>query len=421
MAYNRFSLGILFRVMFILILNVLLAFVLVTKNWFFTPLVIGIFLVIAVFELIGHLNKYKKRLNQFLLAIKQGGFNTTFPQSTKPGEEIFKTFNEIIEAFGNLALQKESHYQFLQTLTENIRAGIICYDSNGAITLLNPEAKNILGKSYVKNTGEIKQYHTRLFNEMNTLLSGRSVVIKMTIAKVERDILIHKKLLIIDEKELNIILLQDIHNEMEVNQLNSWQKLTRVMRHEIMNSLTPIVSLTEAVNSVMRSKRSISSEDEDYKDIMESLGAIENRSKGLLRFVNAYKNFSNPPEINKSRFEISGLFERVEQLYKNKLEEKKIILDIACKPKSILVEADQELLEGVIINLIKNAIEAMEVQGGNIFVKCYKTDKVHIEVSDTGCGISPANHPMPETIHVTPIHPYLHSPWLLLYHPDFYR
>ena len=112
MAFNRFSAGIILRVMFLMLVSILLAFVLVTKNWFFTPLVTGIVLIVAVIELIRHLNKYQDSLNQFLLAIKQGGFNTTFPQSTKSGEEIFKTFNEIIDAFGVLALKNESQYQF---------------------------------------------------------------------------------------------------------------------------------------------------------------------------------------------------------------------------------------------------------------------------------------------------------------------
>jgi signal transduction histidine kinase len=333
------------------------------------------------------LNKYQKSLNQFLLAVKQGGFNTTFPQSSKPGEEIFKTFNEIIDTFGVLALKNESQYQFLQALTENIRAGLICFNTSGDISMLNPEAKKFIGKPYIKNIKEIEVVQKGLFDKINVLEAGESGVIKMKSGNVELGTLVHKNTVIINDEELNIILLQDIHNEMEINQLNSWQQLTRVMRHEIMNSLTPIVSLTEAVNSVMGSKKSISSEEEDYKDIMESLGAIENRSKGLLRFVNAYKNFSNPPEIHKILFEISGMLERVEQLFKNKLDEKNIILDISCKPKSLQMEADEELLEGVIINLVKNAIEAMDKQRGKISIVARKTERVHISVADTGMGV----------------------------------
>ncbi len=391
MAFNRFSTGIVLRVMFLLLVSMILAFVLVTKNWFFTPLVTGIILVIAVIELIRHLNKYQKSLNQFLLAVKQGGFNTTFPQSSKPGEEIFKTFNEIIDAFAALALKNESQYQFLKTLTENIRAGLICFNTSGDISMLNPEAKKFIGKPYIKTIQEIEAVQKDLFKKIHVLNTGESGVIKMKSGKVELDTLVHKKTVIINDEELNIILLQDIHNEMEMNQLNSWQQLTRVMRHEIMNSLTPIVSLTEAVNSLITSKKSISSEEEDYKDIIESLDAIENRSKGLLRFVNAYKNFSNPPEIHKIQFEISGLLERVEQLFKNKFEEKNIILDISCKPKSLQIEADEELLEGVIINLVKNAIEAMDTQGGKISVVARKTERVHISVADTGMGIKSEN------------------------------
>ena len=179
MAFNRFSTGIVLRVMLLLLISILLAFVVVTKNWFFTPLVIGIVLLITVIELTRHLNKYQKSLNQFLLAVKQGGFNTVFPQSTKPGEEIFKTFNEIIDAFGTLALKNESQYQFLQVLTENIRIGLICFNARGDISMLNPEAKKFIGKPYIKTIKEIEAVQKDLFDKINVLDTGESGVIKI--------------------------------------------------------------------------------------------------------------------------------------------------------------------------------------------------------------------------------------------------
>jgi len=389
MGYSWFRIGIVTRVIILQVLSLTLAFVLIKTSWFFTPVVVGALLLIAIFELIRFLGKYYNNLNQFLLSLKQGGFTTSFPEKDTKSNEIYHTFNEIIAEFQKLAIEKESHYQFLQTLTENIKAGLICFNDSGEILWLNPEAKKFINKPYIKSLEDLRTKQTVLYDAIATLTMGETSVIKIAIGSREIEASIHKKSIIIDKRQIHIILLQNIHQEMEYKEVEAWQKLTQVMRHEIMNSLTPIVGLTEAVNKVISGKKTLSSKEEDYQDILESLDAIENRGKGLLQFVNAYKDFSQNPELKKERFKIVEMLQRVGALFEKQFWSKMVIFNVEVKPKDLEIHADEELLEGVIINIVKNALDVLPDQKGiiSILVKQSFGVKCQIIITDNGPGM----------------------------------
>jgi len=384
MIFSRYATGILLRVIIILVITMFLAFVLVTKSWFFTPLVTFSILSIAVFELIYLLHRQQRELNNFLIAIKQGGYNTTY-QETGSFKSLFKTFNEIISSFQSLAYEKESNYQFLLLLTENIRAGLICYNDSDEITLLNPAAKIFIGKPMLSRYSDLERLQPNLYKQTKSLLSGRSLLVKVKIDHVNQDILVHKKKIIIKKSVITVLLLQNIQEQLDTNELDSWQVLTRVLRHEIMNSLTPIVGLSEAINAVLGRKKILNPEDEEFQDIKESMDAIESRSRALLRFVNAYKDFSNNQELHETTFDLKDVLIRVEQLLHNDLETKNINLNIPAA--SLELQADEQLLEGVLINLVKNSMEAIH-EKGNIHLTVVKNERTVISIVDDGPGIS---------------------------------
>jgi len=387
MDYRSFNTGIILRVVIIVILAIFSAFAIMKNQWFFTPLVSGILLVSAVIELVRYLNYYSRNLNNFLIAIKQSGFNTTFPEKDK-GNALFHAFNEITKAFHDLAIEKETNYQFLKTLTDSIEAGLIAYDKQGNINWINPEAKLIIDKPGISTFTQLKKYQPVLVHEIESLRSGQKKLIHLTNGNESIDISLQINQISIGGEELYIALLQNIHREMEMKEVEAWQKLTRVMRHEIMNSMTPIVNLTEAVNQVLASKNALDSKDSDFGDIKESLLAVENRSKGLIKFVNAYKDFSQTPELHISEFSFKGMMDKITSLLETDLSLKHVDLELDIRPSSLKITADEELLEQVIINLIKNSLEALGQEGGMIRIFCRKdVEGCLIKVSDNGPGI----------------------------------
>jgi nitrogen fixation/metabolism regulation signal transduction histidine kinase len=388
MDYKGFNAGIIVRVVILVILAIFTAFAIIKNEWFFTPLVSGILLVTAVIELVRHLNYYSRNLNNFLIAIKQSGFNTTFPEKDK-GNALFHAFNEITKAFHDLSIEKETNYQFLKTLTDSIEAGLIAYDKQGNINWINPEARMIIDKPGISTFTQLKKYQPVLVHEIESLRTGQKKLIQLPNGNGLMDISLQINQISIGGEDLFIALLQNIHREMEMKEVEAWQKLTRVMRHEIMNSMTPIVNLTEAVNQVLASKNGLDSKDSDFGDIKESLLAVENRSKGLIKFVNAYKDFSQTPELHISEFSFKGMMDKIISLLETDLSSKRIKLEMDIRPSTIKINADEELLEQVIINLIKNSLEAFGEEGGMIRIFCRKdVEGCLIKVSDNGSGIS---------------------------------
>lgn len=367
MILKEFRLNIVLRVVVITSLALLLSYVLTNKDWFFTPLVIALLLLISIWSLIYYIEKTNKDLTYFILSIKQSGFTTSFPpgKKGKTFRKLSEAFNDVIEEFRKVNLQRETHYQYLQTLTENIQAGIISFDESGKVELANPAALQLLGAFRLGNISEIKGFSAKLYQVINDLAPGQRQLFRTVIAKKEVHLSVQVKELIMNEIPYKIMLVQDLNQEMEEQEVDAWQKLIRVLTHEIMNSVTPIVSLTEAVNTMLtdkdgEQKKLEQLDDEDKADLFGSLETIEKRSKGLLRFVNAYKDLTKTPEIVFAQVDIGGLIKQVLSLLNTELERKKIILDKSGVGVHLMAKGDASWLEQVLINIIRNAIDALE-------------------------------------------------------------
>lgn len=393
---KEFRFNIVLRVLLISALAFLLAYVLTNREWFFTPLVLVIAILISIWSLIHYIEKTNKDITHFILSIKQAGFTTSFSSGRK-GKTFRKlslAFNDVIEEFGKINLQRETHYQYLQTLTENIQVGIISFEDSGEIALINPAALQLLGKIHLKNISEIKKINLKLYQVIKALHPGERQLLKTNIGEKGLHLSVQVKQLVMSEVTYRIVLIQDIHQEMEEQEVDAWQKLIRVLTHEIMNSVTPIVSLTEALNTMMADsngerKRLDQLDSEDKEDLFDGLQTIEKRSKGLLRFVNAYKDFTKTPELLISTLDITSLINHVGNLFTGELERNHISLDRRTVDNKLMAKGDAAWLEQVLINIFKNAIDALENRtNATIEITAQRrNDKTIITVRDNGAGM----------------------------------
>ena len=195
-----------------------------------------------------------------------------------------------------------------------------------------------------------------------------------------------------------LIAMQNIHSELESKEVEAWQNLTRVLRHEIMNSITPIASLTGTLNDILTEDiRPIGEEtyeisDETLSDLEEGLQTIENRSKGLIKFVDAYRDYTSIPKPKFGLIKIDELFERICQLLKREFKELGIDFESKILVDNLEITADRELIEMVLINLLKNSKEALiETEGPRVemIARLNKEKRVVLEVKDNGPGIIP--------------------------------
>ena len=399
MLYKHFGVNIIIRVLLIIALSFALSIVFLTKKWewAFTLIVITSLIIIITLDLIFYINKTNRDLTYFLLSIKQGEFTGSFTGSKrgKSYHKLNEAYNEIIQEFRKINLQKESHYQYLQTVNENIGVAILSFRDDETLVMINPAAKKMFGKPYLSRLDDLGKIDTQLPSIIRNLESGDRELLKMVVDGSMEHISIHAKEFVLQNEKFKLILLQNIHSEMEQKEVEAWQKLISVLTHEIMNSVTPIVSLIAAINSILvneegKIKQLSNLHSDDMEDLYSSLQTIKSRSNGLLKFVNAYKDFSKTPDMHISEFDVKESVDNICSLLAQDLEKNNIKLYLESTVKNPKTKADKELIDQVLINLLKNAIEAVSGKPDatiKILISRSTGKKLKIIVSDNGPGM----------------------------------
>jgi nitrogen fixation/metabolism regulation signal transduction histidine kinase len=301
--------------------------------------------------------------------------------------------NEINKKIQDARISREEKHQYLQAVVEHLETGILSFNSKGDVELINKAAVEILGSKLVNTIDNI----TGNVPELKHIFSDDFVdgVVRINSAGRNMELVVKAKLLKIAGEPIRIYSFQNIRQELESRELESWKKLIRVLRHEIMNSITPITTLTTAIKRSFTTNGNQKPMDQidtsHIKDAVISAEVIEERSIGLISFVEKFRNITDLPKPVFKNFLVPELFERVSLLFQNVLLEKDIKLTISSEPE-LYLNADPRLLEQVLINLIKNAIEAIGSHG-HIKIKAFRgeNNKICLQVTDNGPGISAEN------------------------------
>jgi signal transduction histidine kinase len=209
----------------------------------------------------------------------------------------------------------------------------------------------------------------------------QSILVKATELKFESNI-------------IKLVSFQNITNELDKKELDSWQRLIRVLTHEIMNSISPITSLTGVISGYFKKKdneRPIPLENIDRQIVsktLSGLNTIEETGKGLLDFVEKYRSLTSLPKPNLCRFTIESLFSKCKLLMESIISEN-IKITASVNPEDIAIVADYAQIEQTLINLIKNAVEAINgKKNGTIHLNAFNSDEgTFIQVEDDGSGI----------------------------------
>jgi signal transduction histidine kinase len=291
-----------------------------------------------------------------------------------------------MNVFRKTRTEKEEHYRYLQTVVQHIGIGLIAYQPNGDVELINTAAKRLLGIPSLKNIQSLETFSKPLVDTLFQIKPKGRALIKVE----DQNELLHLALYATEFKLrgeiFSLVSLQNIHSELEEREIEAWQKLIRVITHEIMNSITPISSLASTINEML--KEEIDSE--SLTDVHDAAQTIQKRSQGLLHFVDAYRNLALIQKPNFQLFPVKELFSRVEKLMQANIKEKAIRLKINVDPKSLELTADPELIEQVLINLLLNALHSVEARKKAKIELSSRLDgrgRILIQVKDNGPGI----------------------------------
>jgi len=390
-----FRIRILFRVILLGITMAAAVFMFGRSNMIFAAGLMVVIVLFQVWEIYRFTSQTNRKLTRFLESVRYSDFISGFAADNRLGKsykELNLAFNEVLEAFRNTRSEKEENWQYLNTVVQQVRTGILSFDHEGNIQLMNANAKRFVNMANLKNISELAEKNEKLFNALKEVQSGKGVLYKAN----EFLLTIQATEMRIRGNTVKLVTLQNIQTELQKQEIEAWQNLTRVLRHEIMNSITPISSLTSTLREILDNEMLQTGKDYELKaeaadDLREGLATIENRSKGLIKFIDAYREYTSLPQPKIKTVLLKELIEKTAQFMRQELKKTNIVFTSSCSSDYLTIQADAEMIEQVLINLVKNAMESLSLNdSGKIELNGkYIDQSVILEVIDNGPGIIP--------------------------------
>lgn len=386
MIYKYFSLQIVVRLVLIFLNMLAISILIIHAERLFTSITLLVLLTIQIFEIIRFLTRTNREVEYFVQSLKYEEIGTRFISQTK-SNKLFDAFNEILEFIENLKIQKEAQYHFLNIILKKADVGIITLTQDDKIELINDTALRILNCFKPKTWNEIEYQYPKLSKQIKQLKSEQHELIDFFNHDEKIKLSVSLTRIKILERPYSIIVFQNIRSEIEQSELDSWNRIIRTIAHEIMNSLTPISSLTET--SLIMLERNNDTQNIDNNKLKTALKTIERRSNSLMHFVEDFRNLARLPKPNPTEINLKELFVQIEKLYETTFINSQITFRSTIENDNMVLYADANLIEQVLVNLMKNAIEAFHQKTNpEITLKAFTNNSLKIiEVIDNGQGI----------------------------------
>ncbi|MDA3955001.1 MAG: ATP-binding protein [Bacteroidales bacterium] len=393
MVFKNFRFVAIFRIL-LLTATIFLFFYTITLEYLITPFLVALIIIFQIYLIFKYLDKTNRDLASFLESIRFSEFTRSFKIEGMGSsfDELNKAFNDVIKDFQKVRSEKEEQYQYFQNLVRNIDVSIITYQRDGKVDMVNSSFKKLFQINSVKNIHDLNSISPDLVNTLIKLTPGKSCLVKI---QEEDDILqlaVSGTEFKIMDKSILLVTIKNIQSVLEDQETESWQKLIRVLTHEIMNSITPISSISSTLDLMF--KQAINDNTTPDREAIEeahmAIKTIYNRSNGLLHFVDTYRNLTKIPKPNFRIAKVKEVFDDIQMLVQEEIKAKNVEYSISIMPESLEFNADTELIEQVLINLIKNAIHALESTDLPVLqIKAFynKRGRVTIQVIDNGQGI----------------------------------
>ncbi len=383
--------------------TIFLAFVLFSISFLFLKeqYLFAILLIPVVIWLVAEFYKFHKKslldVEEFVQSVHYRDFSRYFDVKHSPSElqMLRKGFNDINTTLKVISKEKETQYQYLQKILELVDTGILSYElESGTVVWMNESIKKLLQVPYLKSIQSLDKRFPSLCAQVVEIKPGEAIISDISVEQNNVKVLMSATAFQTEGKIYKLIAFQNINAALDETESKAWQKLLRVMTHEIMNSVAPISSLAETLRNLLtQTKESVSPSNQNvFEDIVLGMDTIKRRSEGLLKFAQTFRNLNQIAQLNLRKFYVRDLFENMLRLMMPSLQQKSIETEIILKDPDLQIEADIELLEQVCINLLLNAIEAVKdsTDPRIILVAAINNNKhPFIKIADNGVGIAP--------------------------------
>ena len=393
MIFKNFKRRIVTRVVLIFITLSVAAFFFI-KLWLVYLILVIPLIVYQVIEFYNFHKKAYDELNQFVESVHNRDFSRNFDVKHAPKElqPLRKGFNEINSTFKVITKEKETQYQYLQKILELVNTGILSYRlSDGTVVWMNESLKKMMQLPYLKTIHSLSKRDEDLYNQIMDLKPGETKIATAHLERSSFKVLLSATAFQTDGDKFKLIAFQNVNEALDETESKAWQKLLSVMTHEIMNSIAPISSLADTLkNRLQQSINRLNNTAGSVDDLEVGIDTIKRRSEGLLKFAETYRNLNKITTPNLKKIYVRDLFENLSQLMQPTLDQKMIEMEIVLKDTDLILEADTNLVEQVLINLVVNSIEAVkDCEDARIVLSASRAanDRIVIKVADNGIGM----------------------------------
>ncbi len=385
------------RVLLLAVSIFLFCLALFEREWFGAILLFLISLY-QIKLLLEFLEKSNQNIASFLDSVSFDDLSYSFKTNSEDPavQRLHKELNEAMSNLRNSRRVKDSEFLFFKNIVMHVGIGLIVFKEDGKIEIFNSAARKLLKVGRIKKVQDLSEVSEVLVNIFLKLKTGGRELIRIKIGEDITQLSVYAIELTLHGEHVKLISVQNIQSELEEKEMEAWQNLVRVLTHEIMNSVTPISSLAgvveEELQQHLKDQNDLPLTKDQLDDIHLSLQTISRRSEGLIQFVKEFRSLTSIPKPKPSQINVSNLFEEVSVLHRKEFTENNIELTTEIYPRDLTITADKNMIEQVVINLVKNAIQSFDEQPNRkIHLKGFVNEKSRpiISIRDNGTGIDP--------------------------------
>lgn len=300
---------------------------------------------------------------------------------------INRALNRVAHILYNVKSETAQQEKYYELILDCINTGILVLNDAGAVYQKNSEALRLLGLNVFTHVSQLDRVDSRLTAILSNCRAGEKLQVPFSNERGTVNLSVRVSDIVVRKEHLRILALNDINSELDEKEIDSWIRLTRVLTHEIMNAVTPITSLSDTLLG-------LTEEEASKEEIKNGLQTISSTGKGLLAFVESYRKFTRIPTPEPSLFYVKSFIERMVELARHQNPDTDVIFHTDITPNDLILYADENLISQVVINLLKNAIQAIESDNntdkeGRICIRAYcnEAEAILIEVSNNGPAI----------------------------------
>jgi len=396
MASKNFYVRLIIRILLFSITTIGFSFFLVKKNYFLGGLCLLI-MILQVINLIKFINHTNRKIAYFFESIKNEDFTLRFPEQVhvKSLNELHKSLNMLNEKIQEVHLKNQTQEKYYQEILKQADIGMLTFNKKGHILFANSKMENLLNYKPLNHIKQLNQIDAKLYNLFSDLNPFERKLVQLTNEREKKQIAVKSTLISLNNEKLLLVVAQDIHKELDEKETDSWIKLIRVLTHEIMNTITPITSISDSLIKYYKADNEILDVNDidvnTIKNSVKGLEVIKEQGENLMEFVMSYRSFLNLPTPDKTLVSAKRLLDKVMGLMEHEVKNKNITFEVEIEPVDLKFFIDEKQISQVLINLIKNAIQSF---GKKDEGKVKITTGINLQgnkfmqVFDNGSGIS---------------------------------